>query len=110
MRKFIISLTSIATLTLAAVPVMGIAQAAHAAETVKIAVGDIDLSRPGDAERLEARTADAVNRFCSGRGTAQRLDLSARRACAAGIRAEVAEKFADRQRMALAAPIAVAVR
>lgn len=109
MRKFIISLTSIATLTLAGVPVLGVAQAAHAAP-VKVAVGDIDLARAGHAEVLQARTEAAVAQFCADRSQPQRLDLNARRACAAGVRAEIAEKFADRQRMASAAPIAVAVR
>ena len=47
MRKFIMSLTTVASLSLAAVPVLGLASTAHAAGPVaRIAVGDLDLRDP----------------------------------------------------------------
>ncbi|NGM51373.1 UrcA family protein [Caulobacter sp. 602-2] len=115
MRKFMISLTSIATLTLAAVPLIGIAQVAHAGErAVTVRVGDLNLASPADAAEFEARSKEAVKQFCGVRASKERLDLLSRRACANEVRAEINDKLSTQQRKALAsagklAPVAVAV-
>jgi len=114
MRKFMISLTSIATLTLAAVPLIGLTQAAHAAP-VTVRVGDLNLANPADAAEFETRAADATKRFCRARANHERLDLMSRRACAIDVRDEINEKLSDKQRQALASvaratPVAVAAR
>ncbi|KSB88086.1 hypothetical protein AS593_23755 [Caulobacter vibrioides] len=114
MRKFMISLTTIATLTLAAVPLIGITQAAHAGErTVTVRIGDLNLANPADAAEFEARSNQAVKQFCGVRASKERLDLLSRRACAIEVRAEINDKLSASQRKALAstghqAPIAVA--
>lgn len=115
MRKFMISLTTIATLTLAAVPLIGVTQAAHAGErTVTLKVGDLNLADPVDAAEFEARTNETVKQFCGVRASKERLDLLSRRACAIEVRAEINDKLSTQQRKALAsagklAPVAVAV-
>ncbi|PVM90942.1 UrcA family protein [Caulobacter endophyticus] len=114
MRKFMISLTTIATLTLAAVPLIGITQAAHAGERpVTVRVGDLNLANPADAAEFEARSSQAVQKFCRARASKERLDLLSRRACVIEVRAEINDKLSANQRKALAstghqAPIAVA--
>lgn len=114
MRKFMISLTTIATLTLAAVPLIGLTQAAHAGErTVTVRVGDLNLANPADAAEFETRAADATKRFCKARSNHERLDLLSRRACAIEVRAEINDKLSRKQRQALATaaraePVAVA--
>jgi UrcA family protein len=116
MRKFMISLTSIATLTLAAVPLIGIAQVAHAGErTVTVLVGDLNLANPADAAEFETRATEATNRFCRARASQERLDMMSRRACKIEVRAEINDKLSKQQRQALASaahasPVAVAAR
>jgi UrcA family protein len=53
MRKLITSLTTVATITLAAVPALGLLQAAHAEPTARIQVGD--LGDPAQAAAFQAR-------------------------------------------------------
>ncbi|PVM93231.1 UrcA family protein [Caulobacter radicis] len=114
MRKFMISLTTIATLTLAAVPLIGITQAAHAGERqVTVRVGDLNLADPADAAEFDARATDATKRFCRARAMKERLDLLSRRACSLEVRAEINDKLSVKQRKALASagratPVAVA--
>ena len=55
MRKFITGLTTVATITLAAVPTLGLLQAAHAEPTARIQVGDLKLSDPAQAAVFQAR-------------------------------------------------------
>ncbi|MBI1684627.1 UrcA family protein [Caulobacter hibisci] len=116
MRKFMISLTSIATLTLAAVPVLGLTQAAHAGErAVTVRVGDLNLANPADAAEFESRADDATKRFCKAQARGQRLDLMSRRACTLEVQTEINEKLSSKQRQALASaqrltPVTVAAR
>jgi UrcA family protein len=66
MRKFITSLTAVATVTLAAVPALGLLQAAHAetTATATILVGDLNLSDPAQAARFNARVEDQGAALC----------------------------------------------
>jgi UrcA family protein len=65
MRKFITSLTAVATVTLAAVPALGLLQAAHAAEpTARILVGDLNLSDPAQAAVFKTRVDTQGQALC----------------------------------------------
>lgn len=65
MRKFIISLTTIASLSLAAVPILGLASAAQAAEPVaRIKVGDLNLRDPAQAAQFHARVKTEGAELC----------------------------------------------
>ncbi|KQY28790.1 hypothetical protein ASD21_03025 [Caulobacter sp. Root1455] len=65
MRKFMTSLTAVATFTLAAVPALGLLQNAHAAEpTARILVGDLNLSDPAQAAVLRTRVDTQGQALC----------------------------------------------
>jgi UrcA family protein len=65
MRKFIMSLTTVASLSLAAVPILGLTQAANAAEMeARIVVGDLNLSSPAQAAIFKARVDQAADEMC----------------------------------------------
>lgn len=65
MRKFMTSLTAVATLTLAAVPALGLLQAAHAAEpTATVSLVGLNLSNPAQAAEFQARVDTAADRVC----------------------------------------------
>lgn len=65
MRKFIMSLTTVASLSLAAIPVLGLTQAANAAEPeFRIPVGAMDLANPAQAALFQARVDDAAQTVC----------------------------------------------
>jgi UrcA family protein len=65
MRKFMTSLAAVATVTLAAVPALGLLQAAHAAEpTARILVGDLDLDNPTQAAILKTRIDTQGKALC----------------------------------------------
>ncbi len=68
MRKFMTSLTAVATLTLAAVPTLGLLQAAHAAEpSATISLVGLNLSNPAHAAEFLARVDAAGEKVCSAR-------------------------------------------
>jgi UrcA family protein len=101
MRKFFTSLTAVATLTLAAVPALGLVQAAHAAEpTATIQVGDLNLRDPAQAarfnDRVEAQGA-ALCRQVNGRQSSRLRQNE----CMTQVRLEVRRQLSDRQRAAL---------
>jgi UrcA family protein len=65
MRKFMTSLTAVATVTLAAVPALGLLQAAHAAEpTATVSLVGLNLSNPAHAAEFKARVDGAADRVC----------------------------------------------
>ncbi|MFZ0267194.1 UrcA family protein [Caulobacter sp.] len=65
MRKFFTSLTTVATLTLAAVPALGLLQAAHAAEpTATVSLAGLNLSNPAHAAEFQARIDTAADSVC----------------------------------------------
>jgi len=108
MGRFIARLSTIAVLGLAGLPVLGLTQAAQAAPArppvlAKIAVGDLDLSRPDDAHRLKARIEAAGETVCDARIRTERLDRWSARACRIDIRDEVQSKLSREQARALRA-------
>jgi len=65
MRKLIMSLTTVASLSLAALPVLGLASAAQAAEPVaRIQVGDLNLRDAGQAAQFDARVTSEGRKLC----------------------------------------------
>ncbi|HWW26839.1 MAG TPA: UrcA family protein [Caulobacter sp.] len=108
MSRFIAKLSTAAILGLAALPALGLAQAAYAgpatpAVLATIRVGDLDLSRPDDARRLQARTDAASEMVCDARSRAKKLDRWSAGACRIDIRDEVRSKSSARQARALRA-------
>jgi UrcA family protein len=108
MGQFIAKLSMVAVLGLAALPVLGLTQAAQAATArppvlATIPVGDLDLSRPADARRLQARIEAAGQTVCDARVRTESLDRWSARACRIDIRDEVRSKLSARQARALRA-------
>lgn len=108
MGRFIAKLSTAGILGLAALPALGLAQAAHAAPArppvlATIRVGDLDLSRPDDARRFLARIDAAGETVCDARARAERLDRWSARACRIDIRDEVQSKLSREQARALRA-------
>ncbi len=104
MRKFIMSLTTVASLSLAAVPALGLTQAANAAEreqTVRIAYGDLNLANPAHAKIFKARVETAANDFC--RTTLDTGNLgTTMRDCVNTVRRHVDRQLPTTQHQALA--------
>jgi UrcA family protein len=96
-----------AVLMSVALPVLGLAQAAHAAPSDKpvilarIPVGDLDLSRPDDARLFQARIDIASETVCGARVRAEQLDRFSAKACRVDIQDEVRSKLSRRQTRAL---------
>ncbi|MET3664731.1 UrcA family protein [Caulobacter sp. 1776] len=71
MSKLVNRIAAIATLVLAATPIIGLS-AAHAAEpaqpVARIKVGDLRLSEPTDAREFARRVNIAANRACEAKG------------------------------------------
>lgn len=102
MRKFIMSLTTVASLSLAAVPVLGLTQAANAAEpTARIVYGDLNLSSPAQAAIFKARVETAGQTLCMAKMRAGALEVPVR-ACVAAAHREAERQLPKTQREALA--------
>ena len=66
MRKFMTTFTAVATLTMAAVPALGLLQAAHAAEpSATISMTGLNLSNPAHAAEFKARLGVAAEQVCN---------------------------------------------
>ena len=101
MRKFIMSITTVASLSLAAVPILGLTQAANAAEaTVRVAYGDLNLTNPAHAKIFKARIETASQDLCRAKLRAGNLDTTML-ACQGAVRREVDRQLPDAQRQAL---------
>ena len=81
---------SAATLALAGLPILALAGAAHAAP-VGVQVSDLNLNSASGQRVLEERTQVAAQTFCARRAPMHAAD---KRACIAGVQAEVIEKAA----------------
>jgi len=102
MRKFIMSVTTVASLSLAAIPVLGLTQAANAAEPVaRIAYGDLNLANPSHAKIFKARVETAGEDLCRAKLRQGSLDLTMR-SCVSAVRREVERQLPQAQRQALA--------
>jgi len=75
---------------------------AAAGESIKVSYGDLDLSRPEDAARFDARTSKAARSFC--RSEARPVDTYIRdiRGCMNAVRVGVLEELPAQHRQALA--------
>ena len=111
MSRFIVKISTVAAPGLAALSVLsalGLTQAAQAAPAkpavlATIQVGDLDLSRPGDARLFQARVEAAGEAVCDARTRAERLDRWSAKACRIDIRDEVQSKLSRQQAKALRA-------
>ena len=103
MRKFITSLTAVATVTLAAVPALGLLQAAHAAQPVTATgyIGDLDRNDSAQAAEFRARTDAQAQTVC--RQIADRTSGSrfGQEDCMRQIRVDVRRQLSSTQRTAL---------
>jgi UrcA family protein len=98
MRKFIMSLTTVASLSLAAVPILGLTQAANAAEpTAIVKVSDLNLASPKDADKFRARVETAGRELCA---TQDYRNMS-RSFCLTQVRFEVDRQLSKHQRKSL---------
>ncbi len=107
MRKFIMSLTTVASLSLAAVPVLGLTQAANAAErsdTVRIAYGDLNLANPSQAKLFKARVESAGEDLCMTKLRNGEL-MTTLRGCVGEVHREVERQLPNTQRRDLALAI-----
>ncbi len=115
MRKFIMSLTTVASLSLAAVPILGLTQAANAAEPeTRIAVGQMNLANPVQAAAFKAQVDDAAKQVCHAKVRAAPREMTFG-ACMIEVRRDAVSQLSSRQRQALqiaarADAIAVATR
>ena len=101
MRKFIMSLTTVASLSLAAVPILGLTQAANAAEMkARIAVGDLNLANPAQAAVFKARVDQAADEMCRAKSRMNPRDMP-HRVCVTEVRMEVSRQLSSHQRKAL---------
>jgi UrcA family protein len=101
MRKFIMSLTTVASLSLAAVPILGLTQAANAAEMeARIAVGDLNLSNPAQAAVFKARVDQAAETMCRAKARMNPRDMP-HGVCVSAVRMEVSRQLSAPQRKAL---------
>jgi UrcA family protein len=101
MRKFMTTLTTVASLSLAAIPVLSLTQAAHAAEPVaRIAVGDLNLSNPAQAAVFKARVEAGAEALCRAKARQNTLDMSFNN-CREAVRREVNIQLSKKQRQDL---------
>ncbi|HEX5379834.1 MAG TPA: UrcA family protein [Phenylobacterium sp.] len=100
MFKITQTVAGAATLVLAALPMVALSTAAHAApQTVQ--VSDLNLASPAGQQALGHRVDKAARDFCRNQeATSGRIN--ARAACLSGIRAEASEKVAALREMNLA--------
>ena len=106
MRKFIMSVTTVASLSLAAIPVLGLTQAANAAEpAARIAYGDLNLADPAQAAIFKARVETAATKLCRAKmDSSEGLAVPVRTCVVDGLRqAEHQLPKAQRQAFAYAA-------
>jgi UrcA family protein len=95
------SLTTVASLSLAAIPVLGLTQAANAGELqARIPVGDLTLSNPAQAAVFKARVENASNALCRAKARNNKLEMSYND-CRMAVRQEVDRQLSSSQRKAL---------
>ena len=89
--------SAIASLCLAAIPVIALATSVHAAPAaVTVKVGDLNLTRPDQAAELQLRIKKVTKVLCNHGASA--ADLGARRSCERAVKEEVVAKLSDNQR------------
>jgi UrcA family protein len=115
MRKFMTSLTAVATVTLAAVPALGLLQAAHAAEpSATISLVGLNLSNPAHAAEFADRVDAAADRVCHERARNPGGDFTIA-GCKFAARRQADAQLSHTQRQGLqtaarATPVSIATR
>jgi UrcA family protein len=116
MNKFFTSLTAVATLTLAAVPALGLVQAAHAAEpTARISLVGLNLANPAHAAEFSAQVNAAAEQVCGDMARTNPSGAFTMAGCKVAVRKQAAAQLSDSQRQSLhlaarATPVSVAAR
>lgn len=115
MRKFMTSLAAVATVTLAAVPALGLLQAAHAETTATISLVGLNLSNPAHAAKFNARVDAAGEQVCRDLARHNPTGDFTIAGCKDGIRKQAASQLSNTQREGLktaarATPVSVAAR
>ncbi len=115
MRKFMTSLTAVATVTLAAVPALGLLQAAHAEERATISLVGLNLSNPAHAAEFKARVDAAADGVCRNLAHDNPGGDFTIAGCKVAAHKQVASQLSKSQRQGLemaarATPVAVAAR
>lgn len=101
MHKFITSLSTVAAISLAAIPVLGLTQSANAAgQQVRIAVSDLNLSSPTQAAVFKARVSTAADSLCRAKVRDNTLNMSFTD-CRVSFQREVDRQLSNGQRKAL---------
>lgn len=88
------TLAGVATLALAALPMMALSTVARAATPVTVSVADIDTRTAEGARIYDQRVEKAAVRFCRTQSTNSRL--TERMDCQNAVRAEMSDKFEAR--------------
>ena len=92
MTKVLNTLSAIGAIVMAATPLIAAASFAHAQDAVlqpqPIRVADLDLGRPADVARFNARVELAAGRMCASYG-----DMTVNAACRQAIRTEAGQKL-----------------
>ena len=116
MRKFITSLTAVATLSLAAVPALGLLQAAHAAQpTATVSLVGLELSNPAHAAEFAARLNDAADTVCRDMARSNPSGNFTIAGCKVAVHKQADSQLSKTQRKSVAVasravPVSVAVR
>ena len=100
MSKIVRFTSAVASLCLAALPVVAVATGAHAAPAaVTIKVSDLNLARADHAALFQSRLNVATRAFCDGDVGSQAIAV--RRACRDAVAEEAMAKLSDHQRQSL---------
>ena len=116
MRKFMTSLTTVATLTLAAIPALGLVQAAHAAEpTATVSLVGLNLNNPAHAAEFTSRVDAAAEHVCSNIARTNPSGDFTMAGCKVAARRQAMSQLSNHQRQSLrmasrASSVAVAAR
>jgi len=115
MRKFMTSLTTVATLTLAAVPALGLVQAAHAEPTATVSLVGLNLNNPAHAAEFAARLDAASEKLCHDMARTNPSGAFTMAGCKVAVRQQAASQLSKIQRHSLqtaarATPVTVATR
>lgn len=104
MRKIVANIATVATLSLAIVPVLGLTQAANASErqaSATISFADLDLNNPAQAAIFKARVETAGETLCRNKLRQGDLQMPLR-LCVAEAHRQAERQLPTAQRQALA--------
>jgi len=94
MTNFASKIAGVATLALAALPIVALSTAAQAAPTARVQVSDLNLASIEGVATFHQRVGAAAKQICG-----EEKSIGQKEACKAGVRTEVQEKLSQRQIM-----------